>query len=317
MNKNTIIGFILMGLVLFGFSWYNQPSEEQINDQRKQDSIENVLKEKAEREQMAKAAAKKVQAEAAVSDSTQLFFPALQGKNRQLTLKNKKMELKVNTKGGYVAAAKLLGFKDKSGEENLTLFADNDQSLNFMLAGKQTNIITADLFFEPSNATDSTLTLTAKAANGGELTLNYRLGENYLLHLSMQTKGLNGIFAPNYRQVDIEWTGKCRQQEKGFTFESRYATLTYKEKDDDSDYLSETDKVVDEPYDRPTEIDELLHVEVLVERALAVNVFKHLEVVWTEIEFHFGGCGSRRVESCLELCLILFQITRTLLQWDA
>ena len=78
MNKNTIIGFILMGLVLFGFSWYNQPSEKQINAQRKQDSIENVLKEKAEREQMAKAAAKKVQAEAAVSDSTQLFFPALQ-----------------------------------------------------------------------------------------------------------------------------------------------------------------------------------------------------------------------------------------------
>ena len=250
MNKNTIIGFILMGLVLFGFSWYNQPSEEQINAQRKQDSIENVLKEKAEREQMAKAAAKKVQAEAAVSDSTQLFFPAFQGKNRQLTLKNKKMELKVNTKGGYVAAAKLLGFKDKSGEENLTLFADNDQRLNFMLAGKQTNIITADLFFEPSNATDSTLTLTAKAANGGELTLNYRLGENYLLHLSMQTKGLNGIFAPNYRQVDIEWTGTCRQQEKGFTFESRYATLTYKEKDDDSDYLSETDKVVDEPMEK-------------------------------------------------------------------
>ena len=81
MNKNTIIGFILMGLVLFGFSWYNQPSEEQINAQRKQDSIENALKEKAEREQMAKAAAKKAQAEAALTDSTQLFFSALQGKN--------------------------------------------------------------------------------------------------------------------------------------------------------------------------------------------------------------------------------------------
>ena len=250
MNKNTIIGFILMGLVLFGFSWYNQPSEEQINAQRKQDSIENALKEKAEREQMAKAAAKKAQAEAALTDSTQLFFSALQGKNQQLTLKNKKVELKVNTKGGYVAAAKLLGFKDKSGDENLTLFADKEQSLNFLLAGKQTNIITADLFFEPTNATDSTLTLTAKATNGGELTLNYRLGEGYLLHLSMQTKGLDGIFAPNYRQVDIEWTGKCRQQEKGFTFENRYATLTYKEKDDDSDYLSETEKVIDEPMEK-------------------------------------------------------------------
>ena len=250
MNKNTIIGFILMAAVLFGFSWYNQPSEEQINAQRKQDSIENVLKQKAENDQKAKAAAKKAQVEAALGDSTALFYSALKGQNRQLTLKNSKLRLTVNTKGGYVSEAKVLGFKDKSGDSDLTLFANNEQSLNFMLAGKDINIITADLFFEPSNATDSTLTLTAKAANGGELTIDYRLGENYLVNISMQAKGLDGIFAPNYRQVDIEWNGKCRQQEKGYSFESRYATLTYKEKDDDSDYLSETEKVIDEPMEK-------------------------------------------------------------------
>ena len=247
MNKNTIIGFILMGVVLFGFSWYNQPSEEQINAQRKQDSIENVLKQKAEQEQKAKAAAKKAQAQAALADTTALFHPALNGQNRQVTLKNDKVRLTVNTKGGYVSSATLLGFKDRSGAPDLTLFANNEQSLNFMLAGKEVNIITQDLFFEPSNATDSTLTLTAKAVNGGELTLHYTLGDNYLVNLKLIAKGLDGIFAPNYRQVDIEWNGMCRQQEKGYTFESRYATLTYKEKDDDSDYLNETEKVVDEP----------------------------------------------------------------------
>ncbi len=247
MNKNTIIGFILMGVVLFGFSWYNQPSEEQINAQRKQDSIENVLKQKAEQEQKAKAAAKKAQAQAALADTTALFHPALNGQNRQLTLKNDKVRLTVNTKGGYVSSATLLGFKDRSGAPDLTLFANNEQSLNFMLAGKEVNIITQDLFFEPSNATDSTLTLTAKAVNGGELTLHYTLSDNYLVNLKLIAKGLDGIFAPNYRQVDIEWNGMCRQQEKGYTFESRYATLTYKEKDDDSDYLNETEKVVDEP----------------------------------------------------------------------
>ena len=30
MNKNTIIGFVLMAAVLFGYSWYVQPSEEEI-----------------------------------------------------------------------------------------------------------------------------------------------------------------------------------------------------------------------------------------------------------------------------------------------
>ena len=62
----------------------------------------------------------------------------------------------------------------------------------------------------------------------------------------MQAKGLSGLFAPNYKEMDIEWSDKCRQQEKGFTFENRYATLTYKEKDGGTDYLSETSAKEDE-----------------------------------------------------------------------
>lgn len=248
MNKNTITGFILMAAVLFGYSWYIQPSEEQIAEQRKQDSIQNVLREKAEIAQKNKQMAKKQQAEAAAKgDTTALFYQALNGKNQQLTLKNSKLQLTVNTHGGYVSGAKLMGFKSINGDKDLTLFADKEQKLNFMLAGKQTNIVTADLFFTPSNHTDSTLTLTANATNGGELVINYRLGENYLVNMQMQTKGLDGIFAPNYNKVDIQWEGLCRQQEKGFTFENRYATLTYKEKNEDSNYINETEEVTDEP----------------------------------------------------------------------
>ena len=49
MNKDTIIGFILIALVLIGFSWWNQPSAEQIEAAKKQDSIEAVMKEQAEK----------------------------------------------------------------------------------------------------------------------------------------------------------------------------------------------------------------------------------------------------------------------------
>ena len=48
MNKNSTIGFILMALLLFGYGWYVQPSEEQMAMQRQQDSIENALKQQAE-----------------------------------------------------------------------------------------------------------------------------------------------------------------------------------------------------------------------------------------------------------------------------
>lgn len=247
MNKNTTIGLILMALLIFGYGWYVQPSEEQIAMQRQQDSIANAIKQQAEKEQkMAEANRKAKAAERAKNDTTALFYSALNGKSQQVVLKNSSVELTLDTKGGVVKKARILGFKDRNGDKDVTLFDGNEQSLNFMLAGKTTNIITQDLYFTPSNVTDSTVTMTADAGNGGAVILDYKLGKDYMLRMSVQAKGLSGLFAPNYKEMDIEWSDKCRQQEKGFTFENRYATLTYKEKDGGTDYLSETSAKEDE-----------------------------------------------------------------------
>ena len=246
MNKNTTIGLILMALLIFGYGWYVQPSEEQIAMQRQQDSIANAIKQQAEKEQkMAEANRKAKAAERAKNDTTALFYSALNGKSQQVVLKNSSVELTLDTKGGVVKKARILGFKDRNGDKDVTLFDGNEQSLNFMLAGKTTNIITQDLYFTPSNVTDSTVTMTADAGNGA-IILDYKLGKDYMLRMSVQAKGLSGLFAPNYKEMDIEWSDKCRQQEKGFTFENRYATLTYKEKDGGTDYLSETSAKEDE-----------------------------------------------------------------------
>lgn len=241
MNKNNTIGIVLIILVLIGFSWYNQPSAEEIAAQRRQDSIATVTRQKAEEAQKLAADTKKAQALAqAQGDSTALFHQALNGSNSQVVLKNSKVELTLDTKGGVVKKAKILGFKDRNDASDVTLFEGGDQNLNFMLAGKTTNIITSDLYFTPTNVTDSTVTMTAEAGNGGAVILDYKLGADYMLHMSFRTQGLSGIFAPNCKEMDIVWNEKCRQQEKGFTFENRYASLTYKEKDGGTDYLNET-----------------------------------------------------------------------------
>ena len=230
MNKDTIIGFVLIAVVLIGFSWYNQPSAEEIEAARVQDSIESVMKEKAVQEQ--KIAQEKQQVavdSAALSDTTALFHQAMNGTSQKVVLKNSKLELTLDTKGGVIKKAVIKDFKSIDGKQDVTLFDEKDQNLNFMLAGKQDNIVTADLFFTPSEQTDSTVTMTAVAGNGGEISLKYRLGKDYLLNLSLQTKGLGNLFAPSYKEMEIEWNDHCRQQEKGFSFESRYTSLYYKE----------------------------------------------------------------------------------------
>ena len=230
-----------MGVLLVAYTWWTQPSQEEIETyKRQQDSIAAVQRDVEVKAQMAEADRKAKAEVAARGDSTALFFQALNGEEKDIVLKNDKLELTFSTKGGTLTKAVILGFEDKDSAKNVTLFDGKDQQMNFMLAGKNDNIITKDLYFTPSNISDSTLTMTAPAQAGGSIVLNYVLGPDYMLHFSLQANGLKGQFAPNYKQLDIQWNSHARQQERGFTFENRYATLTYKKKDGGTAYLSET-----------------------------------------------------------------------------
>ena len=248
MDKNTITGFVLIAIVLIGFSWYSKPSEEQQRAAFVQDSIRKVEQQKAEA--MKKQAAKKAAEEKAKieSDTTALFHAAMQSATgNPVVLKNDKVELTLSTKGATVQKAVIKGYKDRNDKPDVTLFDGKEQQLNFLLATKETNIATQDLTFQPSELTDTTATFVADAGNGKNITISYLLDSNYMLRMKMQVNGMQGLFAPNYSQIDVNWKGKLRQQERGFTFENRYATLTYKEKDSSTDYLSETNEEIDKP----------------------------------------------------------------------
>ena len=245
MDKNTIAGFVLIAALLIGFSWYTKPSDEEIAIQKTRDSIENVARKKAELQKQT--VAKSTKEEEAKADTTQAFYNALTGKNEDITLQNDKVALTLATHGASVKRAVIKGFKSNRDEKNdLTLFDDKEQSLAFMLAGKETNIVTSDLYFTPSNITDSTVTMTADAGSGKTLSLSYKLGKDYLLHCSLTAQGMGGMFAPGYDKMDVVWKQDCRQQEKGFTFENRYASLTYHKSKGGTDYLSETSEKIDE-----------------------------------------------------------------------
>lgn len=256
MSKNNIIGFVLIALVLIGFSWYSQPSEEERREAFVRDSIQQVAREQYEAKAKESARQKAIAAkQVALADTNALFHSALQGKAHRVVLKNDKVELTLNSKGAFVEKAVIKGYtghdiNQKDGSKDtpdLTLFDQKDNTLKFLLATKETNINTADLYFQPTQVTDTTVTFTAEASPGKYLTLKYWLGKDYLLHMSLSTQGMAGLFAPTYDKMDVQWTGKARQQERGFTFESSYATLTYHDVEGGTDNLSETSEEIDEP----------------------------------------------------------------------
>ncbi|MES4921870.1 membrane protein insertase YidC [Hoylesella timonensis] len=250
MDKNTMTGLVLMGLLLIGFSWWSQPSAEEQAKKMQQDSIAAVTQHKAELAKQ-QAHAKEIADLKAKqkADTTALFHAALEGQAQEVVLKNEHLELSVNTKGGTVSKAIIKNFKDREDNPDVILFDDKVQKLNFIMSTKEANIATQDLYFSPSAQTDSTLTLTADAGQGKALVIQYRLGADYLLHMSMKVNGMNGLFAPQTKSMNVDWTDKCRQQEKGFTFENRYATLTYHKVKGGTKKLSETSEEIDKKID--------------------------------------------------------------------
>ena len=247
MDKNTITGFILMALVVIGFSWYSQPSEEERRLMAQKDSIaavERLNAEKAAIEQQQKAAEAK--AEQAV-DSTSLFFSQRQGQEQEIVLQNNKVKVTLSTLGGTIQNAEIFGYKSRNHEGDVTLMTRKDAQMTFSLAGKQENIISSDLFFTPTEQTDSTVTMVAEQ-DGKQLCISYQLLPNsYMVNMQLQAKGLSGFFAPNTKTLDINWVDRIMQQEKGYDFENRYSSLTYKRKDKGTKNLSETSDETKEP----------------------------------------------------------------------
>lgn len=237
MDKNTLVGFALIGAVIVGFGIYNRPNqEERARAQHYQDSIQQVIQKQEEiKKVQEKIAEKTIQI-----DSTSAFFQATQGEEQFLTLENDLLKLVFSNKGGRICKATLKDYKDQK-QEPLILFDESDASLNFSFEGKNENIISDQMYFEATNVTDSTVSMRLKASNGGFLAFNYRLLPNsYMVDMTVEAEGMQNFFSPSLKSMSIDWKQRARQMEKGYTFEQRYTSLTYKPADDSFDYLSET-----------------------------------------------------------------------------
>lgn len=238
MDKNTLVGFLLIAGVLIGFSYYNRPSAEEMERAKhNQDSIQAITQKQDSLVQAAKAAA---QLKAEEPDSTSAFFTTAQGTEQVTTLENELIRIDLSNKGGRVCKAVLKEYNDQQ-KQPLVLFDKEDAALAIALEGKNENLRSDLLFFQTADATDSTVTMRLMASNGGHIDFAYKLlPHSYVLDLSIQASGMQNFFSPSVKTMNINWKQRARQMEKGYTFEQRYTSLTYKPVDKSFDYLSET-----------------------------------------------------------------------------
>lgn len=248
MNKNTITALVLMLLVIAGFTYFSQPSKEQlVRQQQVQDSIAAV--QKKQQQANATAEATKDSSATSATDSSATFTAPHNAQN--VVLKNKVLKLTFSTKGGTMTEGELLQYKDQQ-QHNVKLFNAKDASLAFLIDGKSENINTSELYFAPMNVTDSTVTMRLQTKQG-YIDFNYALlGNTYMVNFTVQAHGMEGFFSSTTNTMNIRWNDHIRQQEKGFKFENYRSSLTYKKKGSSSDFLnpsSEKEETLKDPLD--------------------------------------------------------------------
>ena len=261
MDKNTIIGFVLMALVLIGFSWYSRPSEAQLKAQRERDSIAAIQNERPtpdpSRDGGEKAGALLSSDSEALAltgergeglDSASILFAASQGTEELITLENDLVKVVINTRGGVIEEAVIKGHLDQQ-KQPVRLLTKEDAQMILSLATKQENIVTSGLYFQPvtvpegspeGSSKGSSLLLRLPVATGS-LDIEYTLRPDaYMVDMIVRANGIADLFTPSMKTLDIQWADRARQLEKGFDFEQRYACIRYHEAEGDTDNLSET-----------------------------------------------------------------------------
>ena len=237
MDKNTIIGLVLIAAVLIGFSWYNTNQQKNLQQPAQTEQTQTA---KAD----AQAGKQALQAQAAV-DSTDIFFAATQGNAAEVVLHNSKVNVKLSTKGGAVSEVRLneyKSYKDFEAKRNntLLLYTAKDAGLDMILDTKEGSMNLSNYYFTPVAATDSSVTMRLTANDGATLDIDYKLlPDNYLVNFTVKATGMQKHLPASARQLQLAWHDRVAQQEKGFYFENMYSTLTYKEHDASTEKLSE------------------------------------------------------------------------------
>lgn len=256
MDKNTIIGFVVIAAILIGFSIMNRPSEEDLARQKSyNDSIALVREAQVQAEKQAEMLKPAVvEAAVASNDSAAIeqilathgeFKSRVFGEEQIYVLENELVKISLSSKGGKVISAEL---KNYLSQDTLpvTLFNAEEADYSFTLATLNNHIInTSQLYFEPvsevvsDNDGNQSITFRLQSESGAWLDFNYSLpAEDYMLDFVVTNKDMKNIMPLGANYMILNWNARIRQQEKGRSFEERYSGLHFKYLTDDMDNLS-------------------------------------------------------------------------------
>ena len=281
MNKDTIIGFGLIFLILVGYSWYIAPSEEEQEQQRiemvRQDSLLEVNREEARIAEVERKIVEDEQIPAqeinqtstaandSMLNSMQLnkygnFAAMTHGEEKEFTIENEKIKLRISTKGGSISYAEIKNYHTYDTLP-LILFDKNTASISYLLNDKR--VETKSLYFEPvakdgflqdsvfvkeGETYQFALRIYPNDNKGNVLRDNYLefsytiTGDDYMIDYNLNMQGMSNYVAPGMNDLPLYLNMDMMGQEKDPIQEAKQTGIFYRYFGDDEsvDNLTET-----------------------------------------------------------------------------
>lgn len=230
MDKNTIIGFVLIGLIFFGFTFYqSRMFEKQAAYQAQLDSVALARQEAPQAadslaDVKEEAAALPEKAGKAVYKDT-LLDRAAEGRDTVLTLRNEKIEVGFSSRGAQPEYARLLGYTDY-GQRELYLFRPGQSDYNLTVYTGET-IGTRNFIFETVEHSDTAVVFRLPFSGGGYIQQKFTLTDGYSVRSLLSFVDMKGTIPRNVGSFDTDWTLTMPRMEKGYKNEVQYSKVQY------------------------------------------------------------------------------------------
>ncbi|MEE0340009.1 MAG: membrane protein insertase YidC [Bacteroidales bacterium] len=233
MDKKSVIGFILMGLVLVGFTIFqSKQAEQQLIERRKQEAISFArrdslaaieaakMPEKAEENSVVE---QKHEEEHIYKDAS--LDARKRAEGQIIRLANDKLELEINTKGAQLWSARLKDYSNYGGSD-LYLFKAGDNHYDVSVYVGEF-IQTQNFTFDVASCSDSLAVLRMPFENGGYIEQVYSLSAgSYMVNSELAFVNMTNI-PRQVNSIDVDFETVIPRMEKGYKNESQYSKLNY------------------------------------------------------------------------------------------
>jgi YidC/Oxa1 family membrane protein insertase len=266
MDKNSVIGLLLIGVILVGFSIWNAPDPGEMAKQQQKADSANVEQPREvivpDQVQTTPSTVQTVQTRdtnntmpsdsllnAELQFAYGVFSNAAQGEDEHYVLENDHLKINIAKKGGRIVDVELKNYRTYDSSA-LMLFneATSKFGLSYFTKGRRT-VETNDLYFKPTGQAfmvsgederSFALRLYDNSKNR-YIEYNYSLtGNSFMVDFDLKMVGMNELMDNSTEEISLNWMIDSPSQEKTVENQERTTTVYYRTKEADVDYISET-----------------------------------------------------------------------------